>query len=129
MTPSKPANTRPPDIASVSIPDTLAALHVNPDTGFTHAEVDVRRKEQGLQLSGRKKSASGPRRVARERCRRGLGALQRYRLEDMCDPRQLMLSSLLVDYPFAKRLYPGSLAVLAHLRPWGATVILSDLVF
>ena len=55
-----------------------------------------------------------------------LGALQRYRLEDMCDPRLPMVSSFLVDYPFAKRLYPGSLAALDHVRPWGATVILSD---
>ncbi|MGA2939291.1 MAG: HAD family hydrolase [Syntrophobacteraceae bacterium] len=55
-----------------------------------------------------------------------LGALQRYRLEDVCDPRLLLMSSFLVDYPFANRLYPGSLAVLAHLRQWGATVILSD---
>ncbi len=55
-----------------------------------------------------------------------LGALQRYRLEDMCDPRLLLMSSFLVDYPFANRLYPGSLAALAHVRPWGATVILSD---
>ena len=45
--PSKPANTKPPDIASASVPDTLAALHVNPDIGLTHAEVDVRRKEHG----------------------------------------------------------------------------------
>jgi FMN phosphatase YigB (HAD superfamily) len=55
-----------------------------------------------------------------------LGALQRYRLEDMCDPRLLMLSSFLVDYPFADRLYPGSLDALAHLSPLGPTVILSD---
>src|SRR5450759_2880757 len=45
--PSKPANGKPPDIASASAPDALAALHVNPDTGLTHAEVDVRRKEHG----------------------------------------------------------------------------------
>ena len=44
---SKPANAKPPDIASASIPDTLAALHVNPDTGLTRAEVDVRRKKDG----------------------------------------------------------------------------------
>jgi hypothetical protein len=37
-----------------------------------------------------------------------------------------MMSSFLVDYPFADRLYPGSLAALAHVRPWGETVILSD---
>ena len=45
--PSKPANSKPPDIASASVPDTLATLHVNPDTGLTHAEVDVRRREHG----------------------------------------------------------------------------------
>jgi FMN phosphatase YigB (HAD superfamily) len=55
-----------------------------------------------------------------------LGALQRYRLEDLCDPRLLRMSSFLVDYPFANRLYPGSLNVLAQLRSWGLTVILSD---
>ena len=47
-------------------------------------------------------------------------------VEDMCDPRLLLMSSFLVDYPFANRLYPGSLAALAHVHPWGATVILSD---
>jgi H+-transporting ATPase len=45
--PSKPANAKPPDIASASVPDSLAALHVNADTGLTHAEIDVRRKEHG----------------------------------------------------------------------------------
>ena len=45
--PAKPADTEPPDIASASVPGTLAALHVNPDTGLAHAEVDVRRKEYG----------------------------------------------------------------------------------
>jgi FMN phosphatase YigB (HAD superfamily) len=55
-----------------------------------------------------------------------LGALQIYRLEDMCDLRLLMMSSFLVDYPFANRLYPGSLDVLEHVRAWGETVILSD---
>jgi hypothetical protein len=33
-----------------------------------------------------------------------LGALQRYRLGDVHDPRLLMVSSFLVDYPFANRL-------------------------
>jgi FMN phosphatase YigB (HAD superfamily) len=55
-----------------------------------------------------------------------LGALQRYRLDDLHDPRVLMLSSFLVDYPSANRLYPGSLDVIEHLRQWGPTVILSD---
>jgi H+-transporting ATPase len=45
--PAKSANTKPPDIASASVPDTLAALQVNPETGLTRAEVDVRRKEHG----------------------------------------------------------------------------------
>ena len=55
-----------------------------------------------------------------------LGALQRYRLSDMNDPRLLLMSSYLVDYPFAERLYEGSLAAIAHLRRLGRTVILSD---
>jgi FMN phosphatase YigB (HAD superfamily) len=55
-----------------------------------------------------------------------LGALQRYRLSAMSDPKLLLMSSYLVDYPFAERLYPGALAALAHLRAFGPTVILSD---
>ncbi len=55
-----------------------------------------------------------------------LGALQRYRLGDMSDPRLLLMSSFLVDYPFADRLYAGALDAIAHLRRWGPTVILSD---
>jgi len=55
-----------------------------------------------------------------------LGALQRYRLEAVSDPRLLLMSSFLVDYPFASRLYPGALDAIRHLRTWGLTVILSD---
>jgi len=55
-----------------------------------------------------------------------LGALQRYRLEDLSDTRLLLMSSFLVDYPFASRLYPGALDVIRHLRGFGLTVILSD---
>ena len=55
-----------------------------------------------------------------------LGALQRYRLGDLSDTRLLLMSSFLVDYPFASRLYPGALDVIRHLRTWGTTVILSD---
>jgi FMN phosphatase YigB (HAD superfamily) len=55
-----------------------------------------------------------------------LGALQRYRLEDICDPRILHMSSFLVDYPFADRLYPRSIDVIRHVSAWGKTVILSD---
>ena len=59
-----------------------------------------------------------------------LGALQRYRLGQvggaMNDPRLLLMSSFLVDYPFADRLYPRVLDAIAHLRNRGPTVILSD---
>ena len=55
-----------------------------------------------------------------------LGALQRYRVGAMNDPRLLSMSSFLVDYPFAARLYPGALDAIAHLRHWGTTVILTD---
>ncbi len=55
-----------------------------------------------------------------------LGALQRYRVHQMHNPRLLEMSSYLVDYPFAGRLYPHALDVLGHCRRWGPTVILSD---
>lgn len=55
-----------------------------------------------------------------------LGALQRYRLGYLHDPCLLKMSAFLLDYPFADRLYPGALDVLAHLRRWGPTVVLSD---
>ena len=50
-----PANAKAPDLASASVPDTLAALHVNPETGLTLAEVDVRRKEHGYNEVAEKK--------------------------------------------------------------------------
>lgn len=55
-----------------------------------------------------------------------LGALERYRLEEMHDPRVLRMSNWLVDYPFAERLYPGALDVVRHASRWGPAVILSD---
>ena len=55
-----------------------------------------------------------------------LGALQRYRVEHPQDMHLLSMSSFLVDYPFANRLYPGALDVLERFRAWGPTVILSD---
>ena len=59
-----------------------------------------------------------------------LGALQRYRVETMNhaapDPVLLQLSSYLIDYPFADRLYPGALRAIAHLQRFGPAVILSD---
>ena len=59
-----------------------------------------------------------------------LGALQRYR--NAIDPsgdgdhRLLQVSNFLIDYPFAERLYPGALEVVARLSRFGPTVILSD---
>ncbi len=47
ITESKQANTKPSDIASASVPDTLLTLQVNPDKGLTHNEVDVRRNAHG----------------------------------------------------------------------------------
>jgi FMN phosphatase YigB (HAD superfamily) len=55
-----------------------------------------------------------------------LGALQRYRVEHPCEVELLSMSSFLIDYPFADRLFPGALAVLKRLRSLGPTVILSD---
>ena len=55
-----------------------------------------------------------------------LGALQRYRLENLDDPALLKISFFLLDYPFAERLYPGAMAALRHCRSWGLPVILSD---
>jgi hypothetical protein len=55
-----------------------------------------------------------------------LGALQRYRVENPRDPQLLKVSSYLVDYPFADRLYPSALKVIDRLNGWGPTVILSD---
>ena len=55
-----------------------------------------------------------------------LGALQRYSVEHPQDIHLLSLSSFLIDYPFATRLYPEALDVLKRFRSSGQTVILSD---
>jgi FMN phosphatase YigB (HAD superfamily) len=55
-----------------------------------------------------------------------LGALQRYRIENIHDPQILKMSSFLVDYPFADRLYPGALEVIRQLNTKGPVVIFSD---
>ncbi|HSB44547.1 MAG TPA: HAD family hydrolase [Nitrospira sp.] len=55
-----------------------------------------------------------------------LGALQRYRSENPHDPRLLTVSRFLIDYPFANRLFPNSLDVVARVKQWGPAVILSD---
>src|SRR5450830_751726 len=55
-----------------------------------------------------------------------LGAMQRYRLANMGDPRLFSMSSFLIDYPFADLLYPGVRETISHLSRRGRTVILSD---
>lgn len=55
-----------------------------------------------------------------------LGALQRYRVENPYDSHLLTVSTYLVNYPFANRLFPNSLDVLEHCRQFGKVVILSD---
>jgi len=55
-----------------------------------------------------------------------LGALQRYRAEQPRDPKLLAVAHFMVNYPFANRLYPGSLDVIAAVKPFGPAVILSD---
>ena len=55
-----------------------------------------------------------------------LGALERFRIETKHRPDVLRMSSWLVDYPFADRLYPGALDAVKHAQQWGPAVILSD---
>jgi hypothetical protein len=55
-----------------------------------------------------------------------LGALQRYRTVSMHDARLLRISSWLVDYPFANRLFPESLDAIEYCKRWGTVAILSD---
>jgi FMN phosphatase YigB (HAD superfamily) len=55
-----------------------------------------------------------------------LGALQRFRVEHPRDIELLSMSSFLIDYPFAGRLFPSALRVLKRLNDFGPAVILSD---
>ena len=55
-----------------------------------------------------------------------LGALQRYRIEYPHDVGLLAISHFLINYPFANRLYPGSLDVIEHVSQWGLAVLLTD---
>jgi len=55
-----------------------------------------------------------------------LGALQAYRAQHPRDPNVLSVSSFLIDYPFANRLFPNSLDVIDRLKAWGPAVILTD---
>src|SRR6186713_2178469 len=55
-----------------------------------------------------------------------LGALQRYRLEHPYDSHVLAVSTYLINYPFANRLFPNSLDVIEKCRDIGTVVILTD---
>ncbi len=55
-----------------------------------------------------------------------LGALQRFRDEHPREVELLSMSAYLIDYPFARRLYPSAVKVLSRLKRLGPTVILSD---
>ncbi|MDE2264891.1 MAG: HAD family hydrolase [Alphaproteobacteria bacterium] len=55
-----------------------------------------------------------------------LGALERYRVKYLHDPRILRMANWLIDYPFANRLFPGALDAVRHVAKWGTTAILSD---
>ena len=55
-----------------------------------------------------------------------LGALQRYRVENPHDSHLLEVSTFMINYRFANRLYPGALDAIDHLKTMGRTVILSD---
>ncbi|HEY5492099.1 MAG TPA: plasma-membrane proton-efflux P-type ATPase [Gemmatimonadaceae bacterium] len=47
VTPAQPDTVAQPAIASASVPDALAALHVSPETGLSRADVDSRRAQHG----------------------------------------------------------------------------------
>jgi len=55
-----------------------------------------------------------------------IGALQKFRVENPREIELLSMSSFLMDYPFANRLYPHALEVLERLRSVGTTVLLTD---
>ncbi|HEY0428017.1 MAG TPA: hypothetical protein VGC76_09580, partial [Pyrinomonadaceae bacterium] len=48
-----------------------------------------------------------------------LGALQRYRVEQPYDTHLLAVSTFLINYPFANRLFPNSLDAIEHCRKFG----------
>ncbi len=55
-----------------------------------------------------------------------LGALQRYRSEYPLDLRLLTVSRFLINYPFANRLFPGSLDALERAKQRGTVALLTD---
>ncbi len=55
-----------------------------------------------------------------------LAALQRFRFGLDDGPELLHMSSFILEYPFANRLYPRALDAIGHLNRLGLPVILSD---
>ena len=55
-----------------------------------------------------------------------LGALQRYRVQNPYDSHLLAVSTYLVNYPFANRLFPNSLDAIEYCKSLGQVVILTD---
>ena len=55
-----------------------------------------------------------------------LGALQRFRCEKPAEQEFLKLSMYLLNYPFADRLFPRALDVIAYLKQRGVVTIVSD---
>lgn len=55
-----------------------------------------------------------------------LGTLQRYRADFPYESHVLTVSTFLINYPFANRLFPRSLDVLEHFKSKGRVVILTD---
>jgi FMN phosphatase YigB (HAD superfamily) len=63
---------------------------------------------------------------AERQCADYLEPLQRMRVEVPHDPPLLELSLFLLEYPFARRLYPSALEVIRHVGTLGEVVVLSD---
>ena len=55
-----------------------------------------------------------------------LGSLQQYRIENPRETKLFEVSHFMIDYPFAKRLYPNSPDVVENAKRVGPAVILSD---
>ncbi len=55
-----------------------------------------------------------------------LGALQRYRTRHPYESHLLAISTYLINYPFANRLFPNSLDVIERCGEMGTVVILTD---
>ena len=55
-----------------------------------------------------------------------LAALEKFRVGLDDDPELLQISSFMLEYPFADRLYPRALEAIAHLAALGLPAVLSD---